>query len=183
MQKKLSGVRYPSNVSLFALRVPSHGSDRRNLQGVPEGIVPPAFVGARDASREVTRYSMPINLAGNDRTFHGSKTRLTSDRLAVAPTTSVDLLAYNEYRDWYLSEIIRFVTNINLKSRNCITRYCNSRGYCEAQEFKDPDKPDGRFIIIKFLLFSSRRTRYKKLNIKKERKKRVVDANLILSNS
>jgi len=25
--------------------------DQRNLQGVPEGIVPPAFVGARDASR------------------------------------------------------------------------------------------------------------------------------------
>lgn len=48
-------------------RNPSHGSDRRNLQGVPEGIVPPAFVGARDASREVTRYSMPTDQFGGKR--------------------------------------------------------------------------------------------------------------------
>lgn len=45
----------------------SRNSDRRNLQGVPEGIVPPAFVGARDASREVTRYSMPTDQFGGKR--------------------------------------------------------------------------------------------------------------------
>lgn len=46
---------------------PRIDSDRRNLQGVPEGIVPPAFVGARDASREVTRYSMPTDQFGGKR--------------------------------------------------------------------------------------------------------------------
>lgn len=52
---------------ILALQPPSRDSVRRNLQGVPEGIVPPAFVGARDASREVTRYSMPTDQFGGKR--------------------------------------------------------------------------------------------------------------------
>lgn len=49
-KKILLGARYPSNVPSFT-RTPCTRLDQKNLQGVPEGIVPPAFVGARDASR------------------------------------------------------------------------------------------------------------------------------------
>lgn len=66
-QKKAIGSAIPLQRTLVLPAYPSRGSDRRNLQGVPEGIVPPAFVGARDASREVTRYSMPTDQFGGKR--------------------------------------------------------------------------------------------------------------------
>lgn len=56
---------------------------------------------------EVTRYSIPADQFGGKRSnLSWLKSQLTSDRLAVAPTTSVDLLACNKYRDGYLSEIL-----------------------------------------------------------------------------
>lgn len=56
---------------------------------------------------EVTRYSIPTDQFGGKRSnLSWLKGQLTSDRLAVAPTISVDLLAYNKYRDRYLSEIL-----------------------------------------------------------------------------
>lgn len=56
---------------------------------------------------EVTRYSIPADQFGGKRSnLSRLKSQLTSDRLAVAPTTSVDLLACNKYRDGYLSKIL-----------------------------------------------------------------------------
>lgn len=101
-KKILLGTRYPTNVP------PSFARGWiREIYRVFQKVSFHPHLLAHAMRHEVTRYSIPADQFGGKRSnLSRLKSQLTSDRLAVAPTTSVDLLACNKYRDGYLSEIL-----------------------------------------------------------------------------